>query len=175
MSVTPFDPLAVLRTLDRHGVRFVVIGGIAARLWGSPSLTGDLDLCYRRDRENLRRLAEALQELHARLRGAPAGLPFLLDAQTLESGDHFTFSTDLGDVDVLGVPRGTEGYRDLAATASELALGDVVVLVASLEDLVRMKQAADRPKDRIELEVLAALREERDAREAAGIDPDAGA
>lgn len=173
MTAGGFDPLTVLHTLDRHGVRFVVVGGIAARLWGSPSVTQDLDLCYARDRENLHRLASALREMDAHLRGAPADVAFRLDAASLESGDHFTFTTRFGDVDLLGTPAGSGGYRELAATAAEIDLDGVGVAVASLEDLIHMKRAAGRPKDRIEVEVLVALREEREAR-AAGQDPGAG-
>ena len=64
-----FDPIAALRVLQRHDVRFVIIGGVAARLWGSPTMTNDVDICYDRARSNLERLAAALQELDARLRG----------------------------------------------------------------------------------------------------------
>ncbi len=161
----PFDPLRALRVLLDRGVRFVMIGGFGARLHGSPTLTNDLDVCYARDRENLVALAEALSELHARLRGAPPDVPFLLDAETLERGDHFTFATDAGSLDCLGTPSGVSGYEDLLATAAPMDLDGLRVLVASIDDLIRMKRAAARPKDLIEVEVLGALREEMDARE----------
>lgn len=157
-----FDPLRLLETLDRHVVRYVVVGGIAGRLLGSPTVTRDLDICYARDGANLSALAAALVELHAQLRGAPAGLPFRLDARTLRAGDSFTFVTDAGDLDVLGTPTGTSGFADLARTAISTDLGGLVVLVASVDDLIRMKRAAGRPKDLIEVEVLGALRDEVD-------------
>src|SRR6266508_392331 len=94
VSEPPFDPLAGLRALVERGVRFVLIGGYAAALRGSPMITGDVDICHARDRENLARLAAALQGLRARLRGGPPDVPFLLEAPTLEAGDHFTFATD---------------------------------------------------------------------------------
>lgn len=160
MSAVAFDPIRALKTFRHHGVRFVLIGGFAGRLWGSTTLTNDLDVCYARDRKNLRALASALQELEAQLRGAPKNLPFRLDAETLAAGDHFTFTTSAGNLDCLGTPAGSEGFVDLVRAASEMDLGDVRVPVAALEDLIRMKRAAGRPKDRIELEVLTALREE---------------
>jgi hypothetical protein len=144
-------------------VRFVVIGAFAGRLLGSPSLTRDLDICYARDPKNLGALAAALAELHARLRGAPTDLPFRLDATTLANGDAFTFSTDAGDLDVLGTPSGSDGYDELIRTADEVDLGGIRVHVASIDALIRMKRAAGRPKDLIEVEVLAALRDELDA------------
>lgn len=159
-----FDPVAVLQALVDGGVRFVVIGGIAGAIHGSPTVTGDLDVCPERSDANLERLAAVLRDLNARLRGAPADVPFILDGRTLHAGDHFTFTTDLGDVDCLGTPSGTAGYDDLRAGAEAVDLDGFVVPVASLEDLMRMKRAAGRPKDRIELEVLGALRDERDAR-----------
>ncbi|MEY2474944.1 MAG: hypothetical protein QOG87_259 [Actinomycetota bacterium] len=157
-----FDPVGVLWALADEGARHVMIGGMAATVHGSPTVTGDLDICPERSRANLDRLATVLQNLHARLRGEPADVPFLLDGATLVAGDSFTFTTDLGDVDVLGTPSGTGGYDDLRAGADEVVIDGLVVQVASLDDLMRMKRAAGRPKDRIELEVLGALRDERD-------------
>ena len=96
-----FDPIGALQTLQRHDVRFVIIGGVAGRLWGSPTMTNDVDICYDRDPANLERLAAALRELHARLRGVDDDVPFLLDAVTLANGENFTFTTDVGPLDVL--------------------------------------------------------------------------
>ena len=160
MTARAFDPLEALSVLSRHGVRFVVIGGFAGRLHGSPSVTNDIDICYARDAKNLDALAAALRELEARLRGAPEGLPFSLDARTLAAGDHFTFATRAGNLDVLGTPSGSGGYRDLVKASDEMDLGGVSARVSSLEDLMRMKRAAGRPKDLIELEILAALKDE---------------
>lgn len=160
MRVPAFDPLRALRTLIDHGVEFVVIGGIAGRLWGSPTVTNDLDVCYRRTRKNMERLADALNSIHARLRGVDDEVPFQLDAATLANGDSFTLVTDAGNLDVLGTPSGTSGYDDLLATATEIELEELTVKVCDLEDLIRMKRAAARPKDLIEVEVLTAVRDE---------------
>jgi hypothetical protein len=160
MSVPGFDPLAALRTLTDHGVRFVVIGGFAGAIRGSPMITGDLDLCYARDDEDLERLASALGALGATLRGAPADVPFRLDAPSLRAGDHFTFSTSAGPLDCLGTPSGTDGFADLDASATSEDLDGLTVRVASVDDLIRMKRAAGRPQDLIAIEWLSALRDE---------------
>jgi hypothetical protein len=160
-----FDALSALRTLNQHGVRFVVIGGIAGRAWGSTTITNDLDICYQRNAENYEALATALLTLSATLRGAPAGLPFQLDARTIRMGDSFTFDTSVGSLDCLGTPSGTGGYTDLMKNASEVELDEGLrVSVCSLDDLIRMKRAAGRPKDRIEVEILSAVKEEREQR-----------
>lgn len=160
-----FDPIHILRRLQAHRVRFVLVGGLAAKAHGSPTLTVDIDICYARDRENLERLAAVLGELGAKLRGAPPDLPFHPDRRTLERGDAFTFITDHGDLDILGTPSGTGGFDDLDANAEDAVLDDdLVVPVASLDDLIRMKRSAGRPKDRVELEILGALRDEIDLR-----------
>ncbi len=160
---TAFDPVRVLRQLNEAGVRYIVIGGVAANLLGSPTVTADVDICYARERPNLEALARVLTALNARLRGAEPGLPFRLDAKTFLAGDSFKFVTDAGDLDVLANPAGTRGFEDLARGATLMVLDGMQVLVADIDDLIRMKLAAARPKDLIEAEVLGALREELEA------------
>ena len=160
MTDPAFQPVSILHALLERRVRFVLIGGLAGAIRGSPVITGDVDVCYARDRENLGRLAEALQGLGARLRGAPPDVPFQLDASALEAGDHFTFATVLGSLDCIGTPAGTDGFADLDASATDESLDDIVVRVASIDDLIRMKRAAGRRQDLIAVEWLEALRDE---------------
>jgi hypothetical protein len=152
--------LDALHVLARHRVRFILIGGYAAIARGSPLLTGDVDVCYARDDENLERLAAALRELKATLRGAPPDLPFQLDAKALKEGDHFTFSTTVGALDCIGTPAGTRGFGDLDKDATDIEVDGLTVRVASLDDLIRMKRAAGRPKDQVGLEWLRAVRDQ---------------
>lgn len=157
-----FDPAEAFRALNAHGVRYVLIGGLAGEFLGAAIATNDIDLCYERSAANMDRLAAALGQLHATLRvaGVDEDLPFVLDGRTLAAGDSFTFRSDAGDLDVLGTPPGTGGFRDLDADATSYDLGDgLVVRVVSLDDLIRMKEAASRAKDHSHLEVLAALKE----------------
>ena len=175
--MTGFDPDTILRALDRHGVRFVVVGGLAGNLRGTPDVTNDLDVCYARDTENLERLSAALHDLGARLRGpgVPEDVGFPIDPLSLRHGDSFTFITDGGAFDILATPSGTTGFGDLDAGAGSIDLGDgLVVRVASLEDLMRMKRAAGRTKDLLQLEHLGALRDEIERFRAQGLDPQQG-
>jgi hypothetical protein len=159
-----FDPRPILGVLARHQVRFVVIGGIAASLQGSTTITNDFAICYARDQQNLERLAEALKDLQATLRGVREPVAFLLDARTLKAGLNFTFDTTFGPFDCLGAAAGGFDYEQLKRNADGMDLVDANVPVASLDDLIRMKRAAGRNKDLIEVENLAALREVRDKR-----------
>lgn len=161
--VLNFDPLGALEVLTRHDVRFVLIGGLAARLRGSPSVTDDLDVCQSLERPNLEALAAALVEMDARLRGAE-DVEFPLDARLLAGGRNFTFTTDRGAVDCLGAPAGVDGYRELAKDAELVDLGDFSIAVASLDALMKMKRASGRPKDLGELEILGALKQELQSR-----------
>lgn len=157
-----FDPALAFHTLNRHAVRYVVIGGLASEFLGAAIGTNDIDICCERTVGNMKRLAVALQELHAELRvaGVDEDLPFVLDARTLAAGDSFTFCSEAGDLDVLGTPSGTGGFRDLDAGATAYDLGDgLVVRVVSLDDLIRMKEAANRPKDQTHLHILSALKQ----------------
>ena len=145
-----FRPRPILDALIAHGVDFVVIGGIAGILRGSSYPTYDLDVAYARDVENLERLASALVELGATLRGAPPNLPFILDAKTLENGAHFTFDTPHGAIDILTDPDGAPKYDELKKEAGEpQPLEGVLVYAASLDHLIGMKEAAGRNKDKL--------------------------
>lgn len=139
-----------------------MIGGVAATFQGSTSFTRDTDICYARDRANLERLAGALRELEAKLRGVKEDVPFKLDAATLHNGLNFTFETKYGDFDCLGDPGGRLDYEALSRNADDKDLDGLHVMVASLDDLIRMKRAAGRNKDLIEVENLSALREVRE-------------
>jgi hypothetical protein len=165
----PIDVRALLGTLTRHGVRFVVIGGVAGIMHGSATLTSDVDIVYDRDRENIRRLAAALAELRARRRNLPEGTEAPVDERAVLNGLNFLLRTPIGDLDCLGeTPAERLTYRDLAPNAVRMAVADdVAVEVTSLDDLIRMKRATGRERDRIEVERLAALRDEHELREAA--------
>lgn len=160
-----FDPLGALEALLKSKVDFVLIGGLAARLHGSPTVTNDLDISHSKDRANLERLAECLSRMNAALRLPDPGehVEVDLDWRLLHAADNFTFVTDFGPLDCLALPAGIESYEELAKRAIKMDLGDVAIRVASLDDLMAMKRAAGRRKDLIELEILAALKDETEA------------
>jgi len=153
----------LLTALCQANVAFVVIGGMAAVAQGSAYVTADLDICYQRQSNNYQRLSQALQPFQPRLRGAPADLPFVLDAQTLRGGLNFTLITEGGDLDLLGEVTGLGDYEAVKAHAEEVELYGYRVWVLTLRGLIISKQAAGRPKDlRLlpELQALQALRAE---------------
>lgn len=158
--VLSFDPIRILRQLSADEVEFVVIGGIAGRVHGSPTVTNDLDICHRRTKENCARLAQTLVTLGARLRDLPDGLAAPIDATTIWQGQNFTFVTSAGFLDCLASPEegAPTGYEQLRETAQSVPIAGAPVLICSLNDLIRMKQAAGRAKDLIEIEVLKAVR-----------------
>jgi hypothetical protein len=153
--------LQVAKLFARHRVEFLVIGGQAAVLHGSPLPTYDVDVCYRRTRDNLERLAKALEEIHPTLRGAPAGLPFRLDADSLALGSNYTFDTDVGPLDLLGWVEPFGGYDELRPHAVAFQVNDVQVWSISLDDLIAIKRHIGRPKDRAALVQLEAIRDTR--------------
>lgn len=167
MSEAPrFRPEELLRRLVDAGVDFIVIGGLAAQAHGSPSLTRDLDVCVPRDHETLERLAVLLREVAAERRGLPVDAPPMppLDARTLRAGSLFTLDTAYGPFDLLANPDPGFDYETLRRSALAIEFLGMPLLFASLDDLMAMKRAAGRPKDRVELEILGALREEIDRR-----------
>ncbi len=155
------DALSILGALHRREVRFVVIGGVAGYLLGSNLLSANLDICFASDSLNERQLAAALNDIHAQLRGS---LDDPVDEQTLRRVEILSFKTDHGVLHCLATPVGTEGYDDLMAHAECMEVDGVTTYVASLQDLIRMKEAADRPKDRVALVTLRAMQRLRKKR-----------
>jgi len=160
VAVAPeFDGPAIVEVLTRHGVGFVVIGGFAASMHGSPLLTNDIDVVPAGDRENWARLSVALKELDAKVRAVELDepRPFDHDADSLAASRIWNLTTKFGDLDITQMPAGTEGYDDLKRDAVEIELGGVHICLASLADIVRSKEAAGRDKDRLALPVLREL------------------
>ena len=165
MAEPPFDPAAMLTALRRAGVRFVLIGGMAAVLHGDVGVTVDIDITPSCDPDNLEKLATALRALDARIRadGTPQGLPFECSTEFLRNLDPdaiLNLNTRAGALDVSFTPAGTSGYRDLKRDAVAMDTGGgASILVASLADIIRSKSAADREKDRRALPRLHELLE----------------
>jgi hypothetical protein len=152
----PFDPERLVVTLARHEVRYVLIGALAARLQGFPRVTADADITPARDTANLECLAGALHELEARVytEGVPEGLVFDCSAEMLSRAELWNLVTSAGRLDVAFTPSGTEGYSDLVRGAVRFEVFGVEVLAAGLQDILRSKEAADRPQDRQDVIVL---------------------
>lgn len=128
-------------------IEFVVIGGVAGSLHGSAMITQDLDVVYARTRENILRLASALQVYQPYLRNAPGGLPFKWDESTIRNGLNFTLVTSFGDLDLLGEVTGGGSYADLLPRSREVSGFGVTFRLVDLDLLIVMKRAAGRPKD----------------------------
>jgi hypothetical protein len=152
---------ALLEVLDRHAVDYLVIGGVAGIIHGSSYPTYDFDVLYARDDKNLERMAAALSELKVTLRNAPADLPFQIDARSLAAGSNFTFESKLGPFDILGHADGMRGYDAMRADSTSEDLWGVLVRTVSVDDLIRMKRAAGRPKDKAMAEELIAIAEDQ--------------
>jgi hypothetical protein len=150
-----FDPVPIVAALERHGVRFVVIGGIAARLAGAPIVTGDLDVTPATDEENLDRLVAALADLGATFRIGSVTTDEAITAKVIAENDHVQASTPHGDLDIVVRPAGTSGFDDLSRGARREKIAPrLSVSVAALSDVIRSKEAAGRAKDRGQLPIL---------------------
>lgn len=160
-----FDPEVLITTLGRHGVEHILIGAVAARLQGFPRTTADADITPATSPGNLARLAAALRELNARVytESVPQGLPFDCSADTLGRAEMWNLVTDAGRLDIAFRPSGTDGYDDLARNAITFEVFGTTLQAASLEDIIRSKEAADRPQDRQDVVVLREMLRARDS------------
>jgi predicted nucleotidyltransferase len=162
----PFNPKQILQVLTKHGVNFVVLGGIAGTIHGSPLPTSDVDICPALDNRNLQRLAEALKELDAKMMATAEteGLPLDWTEQLLRKSlleiKFVNLITKHGQLDLLYRPAGTEGFKDLSRRAvAKHVDGEIEVRIAALGDVIRSKQAAGRQRDLEQLPTLRKLLE----------------
>jgi hypothetical protein len=163
----PLDPERIIQTLGQHDVAYVLIGALAARLHGFPRLTADADITPARDAENLEKLAAALRELdaHVYTESVPEGLPFDCSPEALSRAELWNLVTSAGRLDVAFTPAGTGGFDDLANSAVRFHVFGVELLAADLPDIIRSKEAADRPQDRQDVIVLREILRRREAGE----------
>jgi hypothetical protein len=146
--------LRILQLLERHGVEYVVVGGVAAVLQGAPVTTFDIDALVKVDATNADRLLTVLEALEARYRERRHLRPSRDD---LLGGGHLLLMTNSGPLDVLGFIGNGKRYEDVAADTATMAVGDLSVRVLGIEKLIEEKKALGRDKDLAAVRLLEAV------------------
>lgn len=146
-----FDPIAILRALDRRRVAYIVIGALGRVIQGSDEVTDGIDIVPSTREENMRKLGLALEDLSAR---RVDGKPLALE-QGLPDDPVLDLETDAGELKVVLEPAGTRGYDDLRRDATREPLGSGLrPSVASLGDHARMLAALGHEQDLARLRTL---------------------
>ena len=153
-----FDACRLITVLASNNIEFIIIGGIAGILHGISRPTFDVDVIYRRTPENLQRIVDALAPLKPYLRGAPEGLPFYFDFETLSRGLNFTLTTTEGPIDFLGSVPGAQDYEALLPETLSMEICGIQAKVANIDSLINMKRMVGRPKDFEDIAMLTQLR-----------------
>lgn len=152
-----FEP--AIKSLTGNKVDFVIIGGLAVSVHSTGYITTDLDFCYLRSTENLKKIVSAFARFKPQLRCFPEDLPFVWDERTLQNGTNFTLKTTIGDIDLLGEVAGIGSYKLVERESVLTKLYGCDVRVLTLEGLIKAKRAAGRTKDLLVLPELEALQE----------------
>ena len=150
---------AVITTLSKNDVEYVIVGGIAIRTHSSSYVTFDFDFCYKRTKQNLAKIVSALARLTPRPRDFPLDLPFIFDESALQNGTNFTFETKLGDIDLLDEVAGLGAYEEVKKFSQVESLYGYQVQILTVEGFIKAKRAAGRPKDLLALPILETLLE----------------
>ncbi|MBM4165574.1 MAG: hypothetical protein FJ218_01400 [Ignavibacteria bacterium] len=154
----------ILQILIDNNVEFVIIGGVAAIAVGSDYPTSDLDICYSRSIENLKKLSSVLLQLNSKLRHDPSDIPFIPDVPTLKAGLNFTFQTSLGALDLLGEVGGIGFYNDVKKYSIEAEAYGMNCNILNVDGLLLSKKFAGRKKDEAIIVVLEAIKELQEKR-----------
>lgn len=167
MTEPVFNPTHILEILAKHRVEHVIIGGIGGVLHGSPMSTDDVDIVPELRSTNLGKLADALNEMGARIQSqeAPEGIKVEFTATKLRKWivdlRFLNLGTEYGRLDIIHRPGGTTGYQELSGSAETMDLGGLQIRVASLEDIIRSKQAVGRERDLEQLPTLKLVLEKQ--------------
>lgn len=148
-----------IQSLFEKEVEFVILSGVAIGFHGSGYVTQDLDFCYRRSKENLKKIVSALGQFKPRPRGFPEGLPYIFDETTLQNATNFTFETEVGDIDLLDEVAGIGDYLAVERMSVPMQIFDCDLKVLLVEGLILAKRAAGRPKNLLVLPELEAMQE----------------
>ena len=149
---------SILRGLNESGVRFVVVGGVAAAAHGATRLTNDIDVCYdAMDLENVSALGDLLRRWGAYPRGVEKGLRFIMDGKTLRGAPMLMLTSSEGDVDVMDRISGIGDYKSVRAHSEEIDAFGIRFRILDLPALTKAKLAAGRPRDFEHLPELEAL------------------
>ena len=148
-----------LKSLTAEKVDFVVVGWLAISAHSTGYITTDLDFCYLRTKENLKRIVAALAPFNPRFRNHFENLPFIWNERTLQNGTNFTLVTDIGDIDLLGEVGGIGDYESVRVESLVETLYGCEVRLLTIEGLIKSKRAAGRAKDLLVLPELEALKE----------------
>jgi predicted nucleotidyltransferase len=155
----PIDFFAILTLLTDAGVRFVVVGGVAMHLHGASNVTFDFDVAFARDPADFHAVERLTTLLDARC---------VRDAPSLRDSTYLTLETVRGNVDLMANLPGMDCFAGLWERATMMEVDGCMVRVASLDDLIAMKRAANRPKDRehiIQIQALQCLKNEKAGQE----------
>ncbi len=158
-----FDPVEICAVLDEEGVEFVILGGFAAIIHGSPLPTEDIDVIPSREGDNPERLARALRRLGAKIRAGGEAIETNIDAACIRNMPHMlNLVTGFGDIDLVFTPAGNlQVYEQWLERSRRAQLREgLIVAVASLDDIIASKVAANRPKDQRALPYLESLRDQ---------------
>jgi len=168
-ELLPLDTERILRTLGDHGVAYVLIGGIACLMHGATRVTVDADVVAATDRHNLRRLFEALGDLHAAVlvseqrREMEDGEPWEVEhlrrgPLAMAEAEVWHFTTEAGPLDVIFAAAGVGDYEAHLGRAETFEVFGIQILVAGLDDLITSKETLLRGKDTSILAELRTLR-----------------
>jgi hypothetical protein len=154
------DFLQLLRALSKHGVDFILVGGVAAVVQGAPIMTFDLDVLYSTDADNVVRLLSAVEGLEGYYRLQPQRR-LKPQLSHLASGGHNLLTTRFGPLDLLGSIGNSRGYQHLLPHTVSIDTGEgTTVRVLDLETLIGVKEETAGEKDRAMLPILRRALEE---------------
>ena len=153
---------SLLERLIAHEVELVLVGGYAAAAYGCSLVTRDIDVACRMTPENLRKLYDAVADLHPRHRTVGPDRVFTMNDASRSDWNNLYLITDLGPLDCLGMVKGIGDFDSCLAGSRIIDMAGTLIPILKLETLIQSKQAMNRPRDIHAALELESIRSEDD-------------
>jgi predicted nucleotidyltransferase len=160
MQHEPPDLLRLTKRLEEFDVRYVLIGGMAMIIYGGDRVTQDMDIAIALDETNVSRVLEAFSVFNPRPMRSNSTHAW---SREMIVSPWSTWRTDAGRVDLVARILGVDSFEGLYSRAQILPFGRSKIRVASVADLIAMKSASGRERDRLDVKTLLAISQLRES------------
>ncbi len=157
---TMLDYLGIFKRFNEEGVRYLVVGGLAMNLLGVPRVTYDIDILIDLEDDNIQTLMNLMKEWGFKPK-VPVNIMDFADrskrdewiaTKNMKAFNLVNAKWALSEIDI--IIDAPVAYAEARKRAKKISVHGVSIPVISIDDLIKMKQAAGRELDKADIQYL---------------------